>query len=107
MHSMMIVGVLLHVTLLLVVAFFVLYAAQKAQGLVKLLGNVVGAWLMLLVVLAVAAAVTAPMFGGRPFGLSHGGHMQFRVIQEERTEETSATEAVTVQPDATESAPSN
>ena len=107
MHPMMIAGVVLHVTLLAVVAFFVLYAAQKAQGLVKLLGNVVGAWLLLLVVLAVAGAVTAPMFGGRPFGLSHGGHMEFRVIQEERTEEAPATETEAAQPDATGSAPSN
>jgi len=105
MHPMMIAGALLHVTLLAVVAFFVLYAAQKAQGLVKLLGNVVGAWLLLLVVLAIAAVVTAPMFGGRPFGMSHGGHMDFRVIQEERTEDAPTTEAV--QPDANESSPSN
>ncbi len=105
MHPMMIVGALLHVTLLAVVAFFVLYAAQKAQGPVKLLGNVVGVWLLLLVVLAIAAAVTAPMFGGRPFGLAHGGHMEFRVIQEERTEGAPATE--TAQPDAGESPPSN
>jgi hypothetical protein len=54
---------------------------------------------LFLVVLAIAAAVTAPMFGGQPFGLSHGGHMELRVIQEERTEEAPATE--TVQPDAT------
>ncbi len=105
MHPMMIAGAVLHVTLLAVVAFFVLYAAQKAQGLVKLLGNVVGVWLLILAVLAIAAAVAAPMFGGRPLGMSHGGHMEFRVIQEERTEEAPTTEAV--QPDANENSPLN
>src|SRR5262245_3822226 len=65
MHSMMLVGVVLHVTLFLVLAFFVLFAAQKAEGLVKLLGNVVGVWLLILAILVIIGCVTAPMFGGR------------------------------------------
>ncbi len=84
MHPMMIVGVLLHVTLLAVVAFFVLFAAQKAQGLVKLLGNGVGVWLLALAALALLAAVTAPMFGGRPFGMSMGRHMDFPMMHDDR-----------------------
>lgn len=75
MHPMIVMGALLHVTLLAVVAFFVLFAAQKAQSLVKLLGNVVGVWLLALAALAIVATATAPMFGGRPFGVPMGGHM--------------------------------
>ncbi len=107
MHPMMIAGVLLHVTLLAVVAFFVLYAAQKAQGLVKLLGNVVGVWLLLLVVLAIAAAATAPMFGGRPFGLPVGAPMEFRMMHEERGEESPTSNVEPGQPVADEGAPTD
>jgi hypothetical protein len=82
MHPMIIVGVLLHVTFFVVVAFFVLFAAQKAQGLVKLLGNVVGVWLLALAALAILATATAPMFGGRPFGMPMGGH--FRMMGYDR-----------------------
>ena len=80
MHPMFIFGVLLHVTLLAVVAFFVLFAAQKAEGLVKLLGNVVGVWLLVLAALAILAGATAPMFGGRPFGMPMGGVANFRMM---------------------------
>lgn len=93
MHSMMLVGVVLHVTLFLVLAFFVLFAAQKAEGLVKLLGNVVGVWLLILALLVIAACVTAPMFGGRPFGMPMGGHMEVRVTREERTVDPTAAPA--------------
>lgn len=107
MHPMMIAGVLLHVTLLAVLAFFVLYAAQKAQGLVRLLGNVVGVWLLLLVVLAIAAAVTAPMFGGRPFGLPADARMEFRMMHEGRAEDLPTSNVEPGQPVADEAAPSN
>ena len=83
MHSMMLVGVVLHVTLFLTLAFFVLFAAQKAEGLVKLLGNVVGVWLLILALLVIVAGVTAPMFGGRPFGLPMATHMEVRVTRED------------------------
>ena len=83
MHSMMFVGVVLHVTLFLTLAFFVLFAAQKAQGLVKLLGTIVGVWLLILAVLVIVACVTAPMFGGHPFGLPMATHMEVRVTRED------------------------
>ncbi len=101
MHPWMIVGALLHVTLLAVVGFFVLSAAQKAQGLVKLLGNVVGVWLLALATLAVVAATTAPMFGGRPFGMPMGRHMEFRMMQYDRDVEAAPPpNAESAQPDA-------
>lgn len=107
MHPMMIVGVVLHVTLFAVLAFFVLFAAQKAQGLVKLLGNIVGVWLLLLAILIVVAGATAPVFGGRPFGMPMGGHVEFRVMHEDRdAEDVPASTNELAQPDANDSAPS-
>ena len=51
---MMFVGIALHATVLAVLAFFVLFAASKADGFVKLLGMILGAWLLLLMVGAIA-----------------------------------------------------
>ncbi|MGD0189530.1 MAG: hypothetical protein ABSD74_02190 [Rhizomicrobium sp.] len=71
----MILHVVAHVTLLLILAFFVLFAASRADGFVKLLGTLLGYWLVLVAVLIVAACVTRPMFGGKPFGMDmHGAH---------------------------------
>lgn len=75
MHPHMIFGAALHLTALAVLGFFVLFAASKAQGLIKWIGNILGVWLFLLVVVVVVACATAPMFGGRPFGLAIGDHM--------------------------------
>lgn len=106
MHPMMVVGVVLHVTLFVVLAFFVLFAAQKAMGMVKLLGNVVGVWLLLLAILVVLACATAPMFGGRPFGMPMGGHMDVRVMHEVRdVEDAPPPTSEPAQPDASGSAP--
>ncbi len=108
MHPVMIVGALLHVTLLAVVAFFVLFAAQKTQGLVRLLGNVVGLWLLALAALAILATATAPMFGGRPFGMPMGRHMEFRMMQYDRDVETvRPLDESPAQPDASDPAPNN
>jgi hypothetical protein len=43
MHHFMI----MHVAMLLIVAFFIFFAAQKADGLVSLFGNILGALLVL------------------------------------------------------------
>jgi hypothetical protein len=105
MHPMMVVGVVLHVTLFAVLAFFVLFAAQKAQGLVKLLGNIVGVWLLLLAVLVMLASASAPMFGGRPFGMQMGGHMDVRVMHEVRDVDVPPAAGEPAQSDADDSAP--
>ena len=76
MHPMLIVGGALHALVAGVLAFFVLFAAQKAQGLVALLGRVLGLLLLVLAILVLAAELTAPMFGGRPFGIE-AGHMMY------------------------------
>ncbi len=64
-----------HAIVLALVAFFVLFAAGRADGFVKMLGNVLGYLLLILAVLCIVCAVMAPMFGGHPFGLSIMEHM--------------------------------
>jgi hypothetical protein len=49
------------IIVLAVVAFFVLFAASKAGGFVKLLGNVLGYLFLIGVALLIAAVVTAPL----------------------------------------------
>ena len=46
-----------HITGLLVIAFFVFFAASKADGLIKLFGMLMGAWLVIIAVLMVVAGV--------------------------------------------------
>ena len=101
---MMLVGVVLHVTLFLTLAFFVLFAAQKAEGLVRLLGNVVGVWLLILAVLVIVGCVTAPMLGGRPFGLPMATHMEVRVTRDNQAVDA-APPANTQQPSPGNTAP--
>ena len=72
---MMWMGMIHHATIALIVAFFVLFVASKAEGLVKLLGTMLGLWILVLTIVMVAGAVTAPMFGGKPFGMDmHAMH---------------------------------
>ena len=65
-----------HALVLSVVAFFILFAASKANGFVKLLGNVLGYLLLVVALLCILCAATAPMFGGHPFGLIMMDHMR-------------------------------
>ncbi len=65
-----------HVTGLLIIAFFVLFAASKAEGLVSLLGRILAAWLVLVAILHVvwhfAPGVLGDKFGP---GMMHGEMM--------------------------------
>jgi len=54
---------LLHVTVLLILAFFILFAAQKADGLVALFGYALGVWMLIVAVLHVAAFFMPGMMG--------------------------------------------
>jgi hypothetical protein len=70
MYPWFFLGGLHHAIVAALVAFFVLFAAGKADGFVKILGNVLG-WLVLIIaVLWLVGAATMPYFGGHPFGLS-------------------------------------
>jgi hypothetical protein len=63
------------VMILLIIAFFVLFAASKADGLVKLLGMVIGLLLLIGAVLHLVFGIMA-MNGSKPFGMDlHGGWM--------------------------------
>ncbi|MGA7675441.1 MAG: hypothetical protein WCA78_10415 [Rhizomicrobium sp.] len=75
MHPFFFIGAVHHVIVVAVIAFFVLFAASKANGFVKILGNVLGYLLLIAAVLCFLAAATAPFFGGRPFGMNAMGYM--------------------------------
>ena len=57
---------LMHVTILLIVAFFVLFAASKAEGIVSLFGYLLGAWLVLGAVLHVVGFFMPGALGMKP-----------------------------------------
>ena len=65
MHPFLWAGLILHATGLAVLGFFVLFAASKAEGLLKTIGNVLGSWLFILIVLGITGMVVS---GGHPFG---------------------------------------
>lgn len=71
---MMMHFMLIHVTILLILAFFILFAASKADGFVRLLGYVLGGWLVLAAVLHVAAPFV-PGMSGMHEGMMHGHWM--------------------------------
>jgi hypothetical protein len=75
MHLLL--GATLHVTVLAIIGYFLLYTASKADGLVALIGRVLGLWVFLLAILSVVAVATMPMSGGKPFGVDmmHGRGM--------------------------------
>jgi len=72
---MFLMHALLSLTVAAVLAFFVLFAAEKAGGLLRTFGRVLGVWLLVLAVLGAAGAAMAPMMGGRYFGWEMG-HMR-------------------------------
>jgi hypothetical protein len=72
---MFVVHALMSLTVFAVLAFFVLFAAQKAEGLTRILGRALGLWLLILALFAAIGAATAPMMGGRPFGLQMQRHI--------------------------------
>ena len=76
MHPFFLVGAVLHATAFAVVGFFVLFAADKIEGFLRVIGYVLGVWLFILALLAIAGGATAVVFGGHPFGLTMAEHMQ-------------------------------
>ena len=63
-----------HIIAILVVAFFVFFAASKAEGLVRIFGQVLGILLIILAALLVVALFVPGMTG---FG---GGYMHQRMM---------------------------
>jgi hypothetical protein len=58
-------GAVHHILIVAVVAFFVLFAAGKSDGFVKILGNVLGYLLLIAAVLMIVCAAFGPMLGGQ------------------------------------------
>ena len=58
MHPFMLVGGLLHATAVLVIAFFVWFAAARATGPLRLLGIVLGWWLVVVAVVGIVFAAS-------------------------------------------------
>ncbi len=73
MH-MLIIGAVLHATVLAVLAFFILFAAGKAEGFVKLLGNILGLWLLLLTLGAIAVGAWHCLHPDADHGWDHSHH---------------------------------
>ncbi len=58
MHSFMLIGAVLHATIVAIIAFFIWFAASKSSGLLKTFGNLLGAWLVLLGIIGIVMAAT-------------------------------------------------
>ena len=60
--------VVVHATVILIVAYFILFAASKASGLVRAIGMLLALWVLVLGALCVASMGTLPTSGkGSPF----------------------------------------
>ena len=74
MHGFFLVHAVIHLLACLTVAFFILFAASKADGLVKLFGNVLG---IVFVLIGIAGVVMGVMHHGDHDkdwqGRMHGG----------------------------------
>ena len=70
------VGLIIHALVLaiafLAIAYLVFAAAQKSEGPLKQVGVILAVALAAIGALVLIAHLTAPMFGGRPFGLDMG-----------------------------------
>ncbi len=74
MHMHMVVGLVLHTTLLAIVGYALLWTASKAEGFVALIGRLLGLWVFLLAILSIVAAVAIHMSGGKLFGMDMHDH---------------------------------
>jgi hypothetical protein len=66
---MALIFALIPLTLLAVIGFFVLLASSKTEGVMRTFGKSLSIWIFVLVATFVAGIATAPLFGGRPFGM--------------------------------------
>lgn len=71
----MLVGIVLHVTVLAIIGYLLLWTASKADGLVALIGRLLGLWVFILAVVSVAAVLFMPKSGDGPYGMMHGPGM--------------------------------
>jgi hypothetical protein len=69
MHFEMLAHAVLHATVAGIIGFFVLFAAGKAEGIVKFVGTILGWWLWIIAVLSIVGVFVCPMMGDKM-----GGH---------------------------------
>jgi len=78
MHPAMDTYLVIHATaaatVLLIVAFLILALAERSIGFANVFGKLLSFWLALIAFAAIAGAITAPSFGGKPFGLDLRWH---------------------------------
>jgi len=74
MH-MHLVGTVMNGTILAVIGYALLFSATRTAGITALIGRLLGIWLFILAALGIVGAATAPMFGGKPFGMDIGPPM--------------------------------
>ena len=65
MHMHMMFGMLIHALGVAVIGFFVLFAAERASGIVKLVGTILGWLLWLLAIAGVVCALIGPTMGDK------------------------------------------
>ena len=68
-------------TAIAVAGYVVLYFAGRSEGRMRTFGRWLGGWTLFLAALVVIGGLTAPLFGGRPFGL--GPTMEERMARRE------------------------
>ena len=68
MHMGMLAHAVLHATVAGVIGFFVLFAASRADGIVKLVGTVLGWWLWIIAVLSIVCVFVCPGMGDKGMG---------------------------------------
>jgi hypothetical protein len=69
MHLEMLAHAVLHATVAGIIGFFVLFAASKAEGIVKFVGTILGWWLWIIAVGSIVCVFVCPMMGDKM-----GGH---------------------------------
>jgi hypothetical protein len=102
MHMGMLAHAVMHATIAGVLGFFVLFAASKASGVVKLVGTLLGWWLWILALLSIVCVFVCPMMGdklGEKWGM-HGDWMH-----SSSTAAPAANAAAPAKPDAAPAAP--
>src|SRR5260221_11511516 len=74
MHGFFFMGSLLHTFAAAVLAFFILFAASKSEGFVRLLGNLLG-WIVLIIAAAgLALGIYGAATGQHPPWMERGHH---------------------------------
>jgi polyferredoxin len=68
LDMMMLAHAVAHATVVAVIGFFVLFAAGKADGIVKLVGMLLGWWIWIIAVGLIVCAVVCP---GKAMGWMH------------------------------------